>query len=343
MTAEPSAIDPADLQVFLDRTFGPEGRIALSPIGGGQSNPTFRLRHGNRRMVLRKQPPGALLPGAHAVDREYRVLSALADTPVPVPRTILFHEDPALLGTPFYLMDEVEGRVFHDAALPNVAPEERRALYLAMAETLAALHAVDFASVGLQGFGRPGDYFARQIRRWTRALEDSTGAPIPELVALAEWLTGNQPPDDGHEAITHGDFRVGNLMFHPSEARVVAILDWELSTIGHPLADLAFCCMAWRTSSDEFGGILDLDPATTRIPSEDEFVARYLSLRPELAPPTAFHLAFSLFRFAVIFVGIADRARAGNAADPKAARFAPLARRFALRAWEVIDGKAASA
>lgn len=334
MTDSRATLDQAGLRAFLDQAFGPEAGFSLDPIGGGQSNPTFRLCQGGRRMILRKQPPGDLLPGAHAVDREYRVLSALAGTAVPVPRTILFHEDPALLGTPFYLMEEVEGRVFHDAALPGVPADERRALYLAMAETLAALHEVDFAGVGLESFGRPGDYFARQIRRWSRALEESTGEPIPELVRLGAWLREHQPPDDGHQSITHGDFRVGNLMFHPTEARVVAVLDWELSTIGHPLADLAFCCMAWRTSSDEFGGILDLDPETTGIPSEEEFVARYLSRRTDLCPPGPFHLAFSLFRFAVIFVGIADRARAGNAADPDAARFAPLARRFALRAWE---------
>jgi len=337
--------DPAlgiDADAFfasLDERFGHSDRREIERIGGGQSNPTYFVSHGARRMVLRKQPPGELLKGAHAVDREYRVLEALSKTDVPVPRTILYHDDPALLGTPFYLMERVDGRVFMEAAMDGASPDERRQMYFSIAETLAKLHAVDHEAVGLGDFGKPGDYFARQISRWSRALAASTGKPIPRLQKLGEWLEANQPPDDGRAGIAHGDFRVGNLLFHPSEPKVAAVLDWELSTIGHPLADLAFCCMPWHTAPDEYGGILGLDRESLGIPSEAEFVDRYRQTLPGMPAPTPFHLAFSLFRFAVIFVGIADRARAGNAADPQAARYGPLAERFAERGWEVIEGR----
>ncbi len=328
--------DPSALASFLDGCFGAAG-MRLERIGGGQSNPTYFVDHGARRLVLRKKPAGPILRGAHAVDREYRVLSALASTDVPVPRPVLFHEADQPLGTPFYLMERLEGRVFHDCALPDLAREERRAIYLGMAEAMAKLHAVRPDDVGLGDYGRPGNYFERQIGRWTKQLRDSTSDPVPALEALAEWLPRHLPPDDGQVAIAHGDFRLGNLLFHPRKPEVIGILDWELSTLGHPLADLGFCAIPWHTVPDEYGGILGLDLAGLGIPREREFLDHYYAHAVPTAQMQPFHLAFALFRFAVIFVGIADRARAGNAAGENAEAIAPLARRFAARALETIE------
>ncbi len=356
--------EPAGLAQLLKARLGASGDLRLARIGGGQSNPTYFVDFAGRRMVLRKQPAGPILRGAHAVDREFRVLSALAATDVPVPKPILFHADPEPLGTPFYLMERVDGRVFHDTALPGIRSHERRLLYLAMAETLAKLHAVRPDAIGLSDFGRPGDYFERQLARWTKQWKESPTRNIPDLDHLSDWLARNLPSDDGHVSIAHGDFRLGNLMFHPSEPRVVAILDWELSTLGHPLADLGFCCIPWATAPDEYGGILGLDHAALGIPSQPTFVAHYFThsllavpksvprfsdrnlrqnknlSRPSVSEATQaclepFHVAFALFRFAVIFVGIADRARQGIAAGENAARLAPLAARFARRGLEV--------
>ncbi|MBZ9719196.1 phosphotransferase family protein [Mesorhizobium sp. AD1-1] len=324
-------IDASRLQLFLDGHFGEGGPMRLERIGGGQSNPTFFLDHGTRRMVLRKQPAGPILKGAHAIDREFRVLSALAGTDVPIPKPVLYHAENDVVGPSFYLMECVEGRVFHDAALPGIEPVERRAIYLAMASTLAKLHRIDPNAVGLGDFGRAGNYFERQIARWSKQWAESPTRDIPELDRLADWLSSNLPPDDGQVAIAHGDFRLGNLLFHPSEPRVVAILDWELSTLGHPLADLGFCSIAWHTTPDEYGGIRGLNLAALGIPAEPDFLAGYYADALPTGLLLPFHVAFSLFRFAVIFVGIADRARQGNAAGDNAEQLGKLAIRFAER------------
>jgi aminoglycoside phosphotransferase (APT) family kinase protein len=326
----------AALERFLGERFGP-GRLGLERIGGGQSNPTYFVDWGGRRMVLRKQPNGPILRGAHAVDREFRVLDALAPTGVPVPRPLAFCADAAVLGTPFYLMQRIEGRVFHDTALPGVAPAERRAIWLAMAATLARLHAVDPAAVGLADYGRPGNYFERQLARWTRQWRDSPGGEVAHLAEVAAWLEAHMPPDDGLSAIAHGDYRLGNLIFHPDRPEVAGILDWELSTLGHPLADLGFCCIPWHTAPEEYGGVLGLDLAALGIPTQADFVAEYMA-RGGTGPLLPFHVVFALFRFSVIFIGVADRARAGNAADADAARLAPMAGRMAARAHEIIHG-----
>lgn len=327
--------DPVALKSFLRKRFG-DASMRLETVGGGQSNPTYFLDYGDLRLVLRKKPAGPILRGAHAVDREYRVLEALAPAGVPVPRPVLFHDGSEPLGTSFYLMERLEGRVFEDASLPHLSAHERRGIYLGMAAALAKLHAVRPDEVGLADFGRPGNYFERQITRWTKQLRDSPSESIAELEALADWLPQNLPDDDGQVAIAHGDFRLGNLLFHPSRPDVMGILDWELSTLGHPLADLGFCVMPWHTSPDEYGGILGLDHRALGIPSEQEFLDHYYRHAVPTAPLLIFHIAFALFRFAVIFVGIADRVRAGNAVAANAEAVAPLARRFAARAMEMI-------
>ncbi|HQT47202.1 MAG: phosphotransferase family protein [Acidocella sp. 20-63-7] len=333
MSPIPPDFDPDVLAAYLDRKFGTAG-FTLARIAGGQSNPTYLVTHGALRMVLRKQPVGEILRGAHAIDREFRVMRALAETDVPVPKPILFEEDPAILGTPFYLMSFIEGRVFHDCRLPDLSPEDRRTAYESMAETLARLHRVKPEAIGLQDFGRPGNYFRRQLHRWSSQLEVSTFSVDPALPRLAERLVVDLPEDDGLSVIAHGDFRLGNMMFHPETLQVVAVLDWELATIGHPLADLGFCCMPWVTSPDEYGGILGHE--SPGIPSQEAFIARYRTMLPDVPVPTPFHIAFALFRFAVIFVGIADRAAQGNAADPRAMQYGPLSARFTRRAWQLL-------
>jgi aminoglycoside phosphotransferase (APT) family kinase protein len=327
--------DPERLRLFLEGQFSEPGDLRIERIGGGQSNPTFFVDYGPRRMVLRKKPAGPILRGAHAVDREFRVLNALSRTDVPVPKAIVYHEEPDVVGTPFYLMERLDGRVFHDASLPGLPPDERGRIYFALADTLARLHAVRPAEVGLDDYGRPGNYFERQLTRWSKQWADSETRDIQALDTLVGWLAEHLPPDDGQVAIAHGDFRLGNMLFHPTEARIIGILDWELSTLGHPLADLGFCCMPWHTAPEEYGGILGLDHAKLGIPSRDAFVRRYYKSAIPTGPLQPFHIAFALFRFAVIFVGIADRARAGNASGANAAALAPLAARFAERALEV--------
>lgn len=337
MTASDGTIDftRSSLGGFLAARFGNQPGFSVTRISGGQSNPTYFVDHGNQRMVLRKQPNGPILKGAHAIDREYRVLQALHPTGVPVARPILYCDDAEVLGTPFYLMERVDGRVFTDTTLSDLPEDDRHALWMAVADAMAAMHNVHPDEVGLGDYGRPGDYFERQINRWSRQYQASPSERIEALDALCAWLPANLPPGDGKVALCHGDFRLGNMMFHPTEPRVVAILDWELSTLGHPLADLGFCCMPWHTAPDEYGGLLGADLLGMKLPTEAEFVDRYMAGTNYDAPLLPFHKAFALFRFAVIFVGIADRAKAGNAADPQAANLAPLAKRFAVRAMEI--------
>jgi aminoglycoside phosphotransferase (APT) family kinase protein len=338
MPSEPVNIDfyTADLADFLAANFGGHRALHLERISGGQSNPTYFVTFGAERMVLRKKPAGPILPGAHAIEREFRILSALSPTDVPVPRPILIHEDSDLLGTPFYLMERVDGRVFSDCSLPSLPTQDRRGIYFAMADALAKLHAQRPDAIGLEDFGKPGNYFQRQIARWGRQWRESPSPRIEALDRLADWLPAHVPDDDQPVSIAHGDFRLGNLLFHPTEPRVVAILDWELSTLGHPLADVGFCVMPWHTSPEEYGGILGLDLASLQIPAEAEFLERYYAAALPTARVQPFHIAFALFRFAVIFIGIADRSRAGNAAADNAAEIAPLAERFAKRALAVL-------
>ncbi|MBM3599609.1 MAG: phosphotransferase family protein [Alphaproteobacteria bacterium] len=309
------------------------GQLRTEQIGGGQSNPTYYLWIGERDFVLRKQPPGPLLPSAHAVDREYRVQKALADSDVPVARPLLFCEDRTIVGTPFYVMERRRGRVFHDCALPRCTPDQRAAMYADMARVLACIHKVDLTTSGLADFGRPGGYFARQIKRWGGQWQDQHPFDIPELDRLVDWLPQHVPAED-ETTLIHGDYRVGNIMFHPTEPRIVAVFDWELSTLGHPLSDVAYNCLLYHSGPNEYGGILGLDRQSLGIPAEDDYVGaycRHAGRRDRLAP---FHLAFAMFRFAVIFAGIASRAKAGTAASADAERVGRLAYYYAGKGWE---------
>ncbi len=312
------------------------GPMRLQAIGGGQSNPTFFVEFDNRRMVLRKKPEGEVLPSAHAVDREYRVMRALAATGLPVPPTVLYHADTAVVGTPFYLMDRVEGRVFADNALPGMELTERRAIYLAMAETMARLHQVDWRAAGLADFGKEGQFFQRQLRRWTQQWALSKTRENPAIDELIGWL-GAHMPDDDTTTIAHGDFKLNNLMFHPTEPRVVAVLDWELSTLGHPLADVAFNTVPWRTLPTEFGGIRELDLAALGIPTEQDYLAHYHRAAGRSEQPEPFHWAFAFMRWAVIFEGIAARAQRGNAVADNAAEVGALSIAMAGRGIEAIN------
>ncbi|MFG1403175.1 phosphotransferase family protein [Xanthobacter sediminis] len=327
-----AGFDVAALDAWLKaRVDGLRGAPRLSAIAGGQSNPTFFVDYDGRALVLRKQPPGDLLPSAHAVDREYRIIRALAGTGVPVPPALAYCAEREVIGTPFYVMEKVEGRVFHDCTLPGVPREERAAMYTAMARTLAAFHNVDHVAVGLADFGKPGNYFARQIGRWSRQWALSRTREDANIEHLVAWLPAHIPADDT-TSLVHGDYRIGNLMFHPTRPEVVAVLDWELSTLGHPLADLAHCAMAWVSQPDEYGGIAGLDLDALGIPVLPAFVAEYDAVARHGQALTDFHMAFALFRWAVIFEGIAARARAGNANDANAADTGRLAAAFARRA-----------
>ena len=314
------------------------GPMQVNRIGGGQSNPTFFVSFDNRELVLRKQPASTLLPSAHAVDREFRVMQALSQTTVPVPQVVLFHAERDVLGTPFYIMEKLPGRVFSECALPHMTPHDRKAIYLGMAEAMAALHQVDWAAIGLSDYGREGSYFSRQLARWSRQWAMSKTRDDAAIELLIQWL-GKNMPDETETTISHGDFRLGNLMFHPTEPRVVGILDWELSTLGHPLADVAFNCMAFRTLPEEYGGIRGLDLNALGIPLEADYLNHYYKCSGRKDGVTAFHFAFALFRMAVIFEGIAARAASGNAASSDAAQVGGLSAAFAARALEFVDGR----
>jgi aminoglycoside phosphotransferase (APT) family kinase protein len=337
MTRAALDFEPARLAPYLKAQL-PElsGPMTAERIGGGQSNPTYRLRFGDRAVVLRKQPAGELLPSAHAVDREHRVMAALGATAVPVPKMLHFCADRSIIGTLFYVMEALDGRVIHDSSIPGAAPPERAAMYDSMNDVLARLHQVDWQGVGLEGFGRPGNYFARQISRWTRQWHASKTREIPAIDELIAWLPANLPAGDDETAIVHGDFRLGNLMFHPREPRVIAILDWELSTLGHPLADLAHNCLLWHATRSMYYGVEDLDQTALGIPAEADYVRRYCARTGRQDGITAFHLAFAMFRFAVIFEGIAQRARIGTAAAADAEKVGRLSVDYAGRAYALI-------
>ena len=316
---EQHRFDEAALQRYMAKHVeGFTGRLTVQQFRGGQSNPSYLLSAGDRHYVLRRKPPGTLLPSAHAVDREYRIISALQDSGVPVPRTYALSDDPSVVGTAFYVMEYVEGRIFWDAPLPGVAPGERAAIYEAAIETLARLHGVDYESAGLGGFGNPGNYFARQVSRWSRQYKASETETIAAMDRLIEWLPQNIPEDDT-TTIVHGDFQLSNLIFHPTEPRVVAVLDWELSTLGNPLADLAYHCLPWRLPPEPLDGINGLDITSMGLPSEDQRIESYRRRTGrKRIDHWEFYMVFTMFRLAAIMQGIAARALEGTASSEQA-------------------------
>ncbi len=334
---EASRFPTAGLEVVLAEKL--RARLTgMLQMGGGQSNPTFVLQTDKGEFVLRKQPSGKLLPSAHAVDREFRVLAALAETDVPVPQTYFFCDDPAVIGTPFYVMERLHGRVFWTPTLPEVPREGRRAIHFGMADALARLHRVDYRAVGLADYGKPGSYFARQIARWTKQWEASRTRENRAIDLLAEWLTRNIPEGDDETVICHGDFRLDNMMFHANEPRVIGIFDWELSTLGHPLADLAYACIRFHLPPPIYDGLMGLDLAPLGLPTEAEFTGVYSERVGKPAVVTPFHLAFSLFRIAVIIEGVVARAKAGNASNATAMQSAPFGLMLAERGWQIAAG-----
>jgi aminoglycoside phosphotransferase (APT) family kinase protein len=318
------------------------GALEVSQFKGGQSNPTYLVAAGARRYALRRKPPGKLLPSAHAVEREYRVITALADTDVPVPKTYALCEDAEVIGTPFFLMDYVEGRVLWDPLLPGMTPAERKAHYEELNRVIAALHKVDFKAVGLETYGKPGNYLARQIDRWSRQYRASETERIEAMDHLIEWLPANLPAGD-ETSIVHGDYRIDNTVFHPTEPRMLAVLDWELSTLGHPLADFAYHCMTWRMPEGPHGrGLAGVDLAPLGIPTEREHVAAYCRRTGrEGIPNWEYYLAYNMFRLAAILQGVMARALQGNAASANALEAGRRTRAIAEAGWQQATRPAA--
>jgi len=330
--------DLAALRRYLARHIPGLGtQLSVRPFSGGQSNPTFLVTDGRGRWVLRKKPAGELLPSAHAIDREYHVIRALHGTEVPVARPICLCEDPAVIGTTFYVMDFVEGRIFWDPALPELAPAARTALYDDMNRVVAALHSVRPEDVGLQDYGRQGQFLERQIARWTRQYQASETQPIAEMHRLIEWLPHRIPRAQGH-GIVHGDLRLDNMIFHPSEPRVLALLDWELSTLGDPLADLGYHMLPWHLTARQFRGMAGADLAALGIPSERDYLAawcRRTGHAPVDGRTWTFYLVYNLFRLAAILQGIARRAEDGTAAAANARETGAKAGPIAAFAWQL--------
>ena len=303
-----------------------EGPLQAEKFAGGQSNPTFKLTAGENQYVLRRKPQGTLLASAHAVDREFRVLSALAPTNVPVPTPVALCEDESIIGSMFYIMEYLEGRIFWDPALPEVSDEDRAAIYDQMNQVMADLHLVDINDVGLGDYGRPGNYFERQIGRWTKQYRAAETETIPEMEKLIDWLPKNMPEDDGRVSLVHGDYRLDNMIFHPTEPRIIAVLDWELSTLGHPLADLAYQLMAWQFPREAgINGLAGLSREELSIPDDDSYIKTYCERTGQPGiEDWNFYMAFCFFRLASITQGIRKRAQIGTASSEEAAAKAAM-------------------
>jgi len=295
-----------------------EGSLRVRQFVGGQSNPTYHLTDGEREWVLRRKPPGKLISSAHAIDREFRVLTALGKVEFPVPRTRVYCEDESVIGTEFYLMDKVEGRILVDQMLPGWTPDGRKRLYDSQLEILARLHRIDYAAIGLGDYGKAGNYFARQIHVWSKQYTQANGERSSAMERLIEWLPENVP-DDVETTLVHGDYGLNNLVIHPTESRLVGVLDWELSTLGHPVSDLTYHLSQRLAPKGHFEGKTEAEIAQLGIPTQQEYIARYCELTGrEGIPQLDFYFAFHLFRTAGIMFGIAGRAKAGTAAGADA-------------------------
>jgi aminoglycoside phosphotransferase (APT) family kinase protein len=319
----------------LEKLLG-EKISALEQFRGGQSNPTYRI---NGKYVLRRKPPGKLLPSAHAVEREYRVIKALYPTGFPVAKPHLLCEDESVIGTAFYVMDYVAGRVLWDPALPGMTREQRAAIWDEQNRVVAELHSIDYRAIGLETFGKPGNYIGRQVERWSKQYRASETQRIEAMDSLISWLPHNIPPEAG-TSVVHGDFRLDNTIFHPTEARILAVLDWELSTLGDPLADFAYHCMSWHIPPDKFRGMGGLDLAQLGIPGEGEYVARYCKRTGRKAIDPShwdFYLAYNLFRIAAILQGIAKRVVDGTAASEHARDAGSRAPLMAELGWKQAE------
>ncbi len=335
-------VHPVDLPALAaylrTHVAGFRGDVVIEQFQGGQSNPTYRIAAGDARYVLRRKPPGKLLPSAHAVDREYRVMTALAGSDVPVAKTLALCVDDAVIGTPFYVMEYVAGRILWDPTLPGMNPAMRAAHYGELNRVIAALHRVDYSAVGLTDFGRTGAYIERQIARWSKQYLAGGADPIPSMDRLIDWLPRHIPGGD-ETSIVHGDFRLDNVIFHPTDPRILAVLDWELSTLGHPLSDFAYQVMAWRLSPQQFRGLMGCDLATLGIPTETEYVAEYCRRTGRKGiPDFEFYLIFNMFRIAAILHGVLARAIQGNAASRNAVETGGRARLVADVAWDMVRG-----
>jgi aminoglycoside phosphotransferase (APT) family kinase protein len=332
--------DQAALERYLiSRIPGFTGPLVVRQFEGGQSNPTFRLEAAGRRYVLRKQPPGELLPSAHQVDREFRVMKALEGTGVPVPRMLVLCDDPQIIGTRFYVMEWVDGRVFSETRLPTLSPAERRGIYLDLARVLANLHTVAPEQVGLGDFGRPGNYYERQISRWSKQYLVTKTEEIEAMDRLIGWLPENIP-EQPRTVVVHGDYRLGNAMIHPQEPRIVAVLDWELSTLGDGLADLGYLCQDYHGESYEDAGLVGADLEALGIPTEQEMVAEYCRHAGiERIDNWPFYLIYNMFRSAAIIQGVYKRGLDGNASSSKALEFKAAARLRSERAWAMVESR----
>jgi len=333
--------DPAPLEEYmLSHVESFQGPLTISQFRGGQSNPTYLLESPSGKYVMRRKPPGKLLQSAHAVDREFRVISALYAADFPVPRPYVLCKDEEIVGTMFFVMEFVEGRIFWDLDLPNVDSAERGAIYENANQTIADLHNFDIAKIGLEDYGRSGNYFARQISRWTKQYAASATEQIDEMDRLIAWLPENIP-DDGSAAVVHGDFRLDNMIFHPTEPKVIAVLDWELSTIGHPLGDFTYHLMAWQMPEIGIGstGLVGKDLAALGIPAEEEYVASYCrrTARSDGIPNRNFYSAYNFFRLAGILQGIAGRVRDGTAASVHAERATKAVLPLAKIGWQFAE------